>query len=194
MTEFKQKRMANFTSFEFGDSALRYSIKDNSGERELTIDYVDLPSTSRRVFEKNSWLRNVGVLWSVLGVATIGLAIASGGALSGSGLWLVLGAGCLVAYRYLQTNYTVFDTSAGSIWVVEDKMHTAIVGEIESRRKARLFALYGALNLENDPQREIQKIEWLAKEGVIDRGAADKQIAAVRLSASGTIPPERRLN
>lgn len=194
MSEFKQKRLANFASFSFGDSALRYAIKDNSGEREITIDYADLPSVSRRVFEKNTWLRNVGLLWSILGVVTIGLAVAGGGALSGSGLWLILGAGCLIAYRFLQTNYTVFDSPAGSIWVIEDKSHAAIIGEIASRRKARLFSLYGALNLENDPQREIQKIEWLVKEGVIDRTAADKQIAAVRLSVSGTIPEERRLN
>ncbi len=194
MVEFKQKRMANFTAFFFGESSLRYSIKDNSGERELTVEYVDLPSSSRRVFEKNSWLRNVGALWCVLGVVMMGLAFAGGERPAGGTLWLILGGGCLVAYRFLQTNYTVFDTSAGSVWVIEDKAHASILAEIASRRKGLLLARYGAVNLENDPEREIQKIEWLVKESVLDRDMADKQISAVRAAASGVIPPERRLN
>ena len=39
--------------------------------------------------------------------------------------------------------------------------------------------LYGPLNLANDPQLEIRKIEWLVAQSILTREQADQQIAQV---------------
>ena len=178
--EFRQKRMANHVRFEFESAELKYSIRDNSGERELRVDYANVPRTTRRVFERNNWLRNVGLLWCALGVISIGLSFIASNATLGSAFWLFIGAGCLGFYKLTQTNYTVIDTNAGSIWVIEDAQAEAIVRELRDRRNARLMALYGNFDPNNDRARELQKFDWLVEEQVITRAEADRLIAVGR--------------
>lgn len=181
----RQKRMATHIEVAFEEAALRYSIRDNSGERTMTVDYAEIPSGSRRVFEKNLWLRNVGLIWVVLGAIfliaePLGLPMTLKG-----GFWIIIGGACLAFYRLTQTNYTVIDAAAGSIFVIEDKEAPALLDEISRRRRERLLALHGEADLQNDPEREVQKFEWLVREAVMDRAAADKRIAAVRANAAG---------
>ncbi|HNR77302.1 MAG TPA: hypothetical protein PKM48_09245 [Parvularculaceae bacterium] len=192
--EFTQKRFANNIKLTFGDTELTYWIRDNSGEREEHIDYANLPHSSRKVFEKNIWLRNVGLIWCVLGVISIGLAIAGSRAWSGSGLWLLLGACCLAFYRFSQTSYTVLDTSEGPIYVMEDKQHDDIMHELTGRRVARLFKLYGAFNADNSIEQERQKYAWLVKEKVISREEADLRLAEAGDQARIIDTPGRLLN
>lgn len=178
--EFRQKRMANQVRFEFEPAELKYSIRDNSGERELRIDYANVPRATRRVFERNNWLRNVGLLWCALGVISIGLSFIASNATLGSAFWLLIGAGCLGFYKLTQTNYTVIDTNAGSIWIIEDAQAEAIVRELRDRRNARLMALYGNFDPNNDRARELQKFDWLVEEQVITRAEADRLTAVGR--------------
>lgn len=174
--EFTQKRMASNIRFEFGETEMKYWVRDNSGERDLTLDYATLPLATRRVFERNNWLRNIGLIWCLIGAVSIGLAFANSSILSGSGIWLVVGAICLLLYRLTQTNYTVLDSENGSIWVMDDKQSQSILSELQSRRKKRLLEIYGEFNPNNDRDRELQKFDWLVKEKVLSREEANLRI------------------
>ncbi len=172
--------MATHIRFGFGDTQLAYSIRDNSGEREMRVDYSDIPRERRRVFERNTWLRNVGLIWCAIGLVALIFAIIGAKATIATGFWLIIGIGSLAFYKATQTNYTVFDTEAGSIWIAENAEMGRILDEIASRRKARLIALYGAYNSENDAARELGKYDWLVEQGALTREEADQLIAIGR--------------
>lgn len=193
--KFTQKRLGTNISFEFADTELTHAIRDKSGERDSTTDYAEIGLNKRRVFETKEWYRNVGILWCIIGVASVAFDLYNGNLGVLSGFWLVIGSGCLIYYFVTKTSYTVIDTEQGSLWVIEDKQQPQIVSEIEKRRKARLHDLYGALNLENDADRELARIEWLVKQKVLTRQEADLQIAQIRSGNLASLPsPEKLIN
>lgn len=192
--EFVQKRLATNIRLDLGPMEVRYFVRDNSGERETLIDYANLSGTTRRVFEKNLWLRNVGLMWCVLGVITIGLAVAADRLGVGSAFWLGLGLACLGVFYLTQSRYTVFDSESGAVFVLEDKQHETIVNELVTRRRARLLDLYGDFNPANPIEQERRKYEWLVKEQAMTREEADRRIAMGDGRARIIDAPGRLLN
>lgn len=195
IVKFAQKRLGTNISFDFAETEVTHAIRDKSGERDAVIDYADIGLGKRRVFDNKDWYRNVGVLWCIIGVASIGFDLYNGSLGVLSGFWLVIGTGCLIYYFATKTSYTVIETQNASLWVMEDRQHPSIVAEIENRRKARLYNLYGALNLDNDADQELAKIEWLVKQKVITRAEADLQAAQIRSGNLASLPsPEKLIN
>lgn len=193
--KFAQKRLGTNISFDFADTELTHAIRDKTGERDAVIDYAEITLGKRRVFETKEWYRNVGVLWCIIGLASIGFDLYNGSLGVLSGFWLVIGGGCLIYYFATKTSYTVIETQNGALWIMEDKQHPQIVAEIEKRRKARLLDLYGALNLDNDADQELAKIEWLVKQKVLTRAEADLQAAQIRSGNLAALPsPEKLIN
>jgi hypothetical protein len=192
--DFEQKRMASQMRFNLGPTEVRYWVRDNSGEREALVDYANLSGTTRQVFEKNIWLRNVGIMWCLLGVVTVALSFIGGEPKIGSAFWLALGLGCLAFFYLTQSNYTVFDSENGTVFVLADKQHDAIVGELKGRRVARMLELYGDFNPENSLEQERRKFDWLVKEQVLSREEADRRLAAAGGSPKFIDAPGRLLN
>jgi hypothetical protein len=178
--DFTQKQMAMKTWFTFEDRELHYRARDNSGEVAFSVDYEAVPANSRRVFNRNNWLRNVGVLWCVIGVIQIGLALASGAIGPGAAFWFVIGAGCLAFYRLTWSEYTVFDTPHGPLFVINDKNHDAIVAAIDEKRKAGLLAWYHSLDFSDEPAAEAQTVEWLMKQDVLTKAEGEARLAELR--------------
>ncbi len=178
--DFTQKQMAMKTWFTFEDRDLSYKARDNSGEVAFSVDYEAISANSRRVFNRNNWLRNVGLLWCVIGVIQIGLALASGNVGPGAAFWFVIGAGCLVFYRLTWSEYTAFETPHGSLFVINDKNHDAIVAEIDDRRKAGLLAWYHSLDFSGEPVAEAQTVEWLMKQDVLTKAEGEARLAELR--------------
>ncbi|MCK5750442.1 MAG: hypothetical protein KAH44_29765 [Oricola sp.] len=180
--EFAQKRMATQTWFTFEEHELNHRVRDNSGELSFTVDYAAIPSNRRIVFSRNNWLRNVGLIWCVLGVIQIGLAFMGGNPGLGAGFWLLIGLGCLGFYRLTWSEFTVLDAREGSIWIIKDKQHDEILGAIEERRKSHLLAWYKGLDFGDNPEAEVEAIEWLVKQKAISKDEGDQRIAEVRRS------------
>ncbi|MEM8771077.1 MAG: hypothetical protein AAGD92_05425 [Pseudomonadota bacterium] len=180
MAEFHQKRMATQTWFEFDDNELTYRIRDNSGDHSFEIEYAAIPSKRRSVFERNNWLRNVGLIWCALGVIEIALAIAGLRSFSGSAFWLLIGLGCLGFYRLTWSQYTVFDTDEGSIWILNDRSHNEIESKIDEERKRHLLAWYRNIDFGHDTEREVQTVEWLAKRDALTHKEAQARISELR--------------
>lgn len=182
--EFKQKRMATKTSFKFDDTELHHLVRDNSGEIEFSVSYGAIPAKPRKVFNRNNWLRNVGVIWVVLGLISVGLALVGArgdeSSILGSSFWLFIGLGCLAFYRLTWSEYSVYDTEVGSIWVVHDDQHDDIVAAMQERRKERLLAWFHSLEFEGNVENEIDTIEWLEKNGVFSADQARDRIEELR--------------
>ena len=178
--QFHQKRMATHAWFDFDATELNYRVRDNSGDVEFSVDYAALPSNKRTVFQRNTWLRNVGLIWCVIGVIQIGLGLAGAAPLAGSAFWLLIGLGCLAFYRLTWSEFTIFDTSEGGVVVIKDKQHDAILDMLDDKRKSHLLSWYRSQNFENDPGREIETVEWLVKQHVLSKQEGKLRIAEIR--------------
>ena len=178
--DFHQKRMATNTWLSFEEKELQYRVRDNSGDIEFSVEYGGIPAKSRSVFERNNWLRNVGLIWCALGVINIGLALTGSQPLAGSAFWLMIGTGCLVFYRFTWAEFTVFDTNEGSIWVIRDKQHEDILAAISSRRETTLLAWYRSQDYSNDPMQEIPTVEWLIKQKALTKKDGEARIAEIK--------------
>lgn len=180
--EIKQKRFSNHHTFTFETEFANFAYKDKSGSGDFDFNYADLPEKSATSIEQNEWLRNVGVLWCLLGFYRIGTAAYNGASLSGTGFWLFLGIICLIWFALTKVKYSVFKTDRGNVFVIQDKNHEKIVSELNNRKKEQLLAWYGQVNLENDKETEIEKFRWLEKQNVISKVEAEEKIAEVEFA------------
>lgn len=175
-----QKKFSTRHTFTFGPDMLNFGYVDKSGSGDVDIPYADIPAKSSIQIEKNLWLRNVGYLWCLLGGLQIAWALISGKSLAGTGFWLMLGLICVLWAHVTTIKYTVFHADQGSIFVIQDgKTHDRITGEMASRKKDQLLALFGNIDIENGLEREVSKFRWLAEQKVLTPEEANQRIAQV---------------
>ncbi|MBL4616887.1 MAG: hypothetical protein JKY46_04270 [Robiginitomaculum sp.] len=182
MSEIIQKKFFNTIKFDFGAESFKYYHKDNQTEEQFRIAYTSVPNDRSTFTDKNLWLRNVGFIWCLLGVIILGLGAADGSLSIADGLWLLLGAICLVVFKYSQVKYTIFRTAKGNVLVLQNDDHDKIVQEIFNHRREQFLMVYGDINSENDINEEIGKFKWLRDEGVITDNEFDKKIKIIQLA------------
>jgi hypothetical protein len=166
--EILQKKFSNKTKFEFQDESLKFIVKDNSGSQTFSVDYGLIPTDYWEIEERNLWYRNVGGIWTALGILFIVLEYMKTGEIRNA-IWLLIGLCCLTIYWIAKTEYTVIDTENGRLYIIKDNQHDEILKEIDTRRKAQWLSLYGLVNLENDAASEIDKFKWLFDRDVISK-------------------------
>jgi hypothetical protein len=164
--EIIQKRLSNRATFVFGERELRYTIKDSSGSRSFSVEYGAIPDDVNELEERNVWYRNVGIFWVALGILQIGLRFTEQGELKGS-IWLTLGVLCFLAYALAKTKYSTIPTEKGTIFIIKNKQHDAVMNELTQRRKNQWRQWYGEVNLSNDPAKELGKLMWLKEREAI---------------------------
>ncbi len=192
--EIQQKKLSTRHTFTFGDETFNFAYKDKTGAGDVDLNYAGVPQKCSLRIEGNDWLRNVGILWCALGALQLGIAISAGDPLSGKGFWLLVGILCLAAHRFAKVKYSVFNCDGGNVFVIQDKKHKQIVDELLKRRKLQLLAWHGDINLQNDPEREVQKFNWLHAQGVLSKQEAEAKIAQVELMQKMTHEGPRLLN
>ncbi|MCG7497776.1 hypothetical protein MHO82_12970 [Vibrio sp. Of7-15] len=180
--EIVQKKRSNKHTFTFSDESFNFSFKDKSGADDVDLHYADFPNKSSLRIEQNEWLRNVGLLWCVLGVFQLGYAIYLNAPLTGKGFWLAVGLLCVVFAHFSKVKYSVFKAERGNIYIIHDKKHDVIVDELKARKKKQLLDWYGEVNKENDIDNEIGKFNWLHEQGVLTKDEMDMKIAQVEFA------------
>ena len=180
--EIKQKKQSNRHTFTFNDDYFNFAFKDKTGADDFDLNYADFPDKSSTTIEQNDWLRNVGLIWCLLGTYNVGTALYNGSPLSGTAFWLFIGLVCLVIFAFTKVKYSVYKTEYGRIFVIKDKKHDTIISEITDRKKTQLIKWYGDINLENKLDDEINKFNWLVKQKAISQEEADGKIAQVELA------------
>ncbi len=180
--QFKQKKWSNKHSFTFNDEYLDFSYEDKSGSDGMQINYANIPTKTSISIEMNEWLRNVGILWMLLGAYQIGTAIYSEASLSGKAFWLTIGILCVSWAYFSRVKYTIFKTEQGNIFIIQDKLHDDISNEIKNRREKQLLEYYGDINMENELSNEIEKFKWLREQGVLSEEETNQKIAQVEIA------------
>jgi hypothetical protein len=89
--EIKQSRHSNRIRYVFGEDEVQYSLQDGSGSRSFSVQYTEISRDRQVLEERNQWLRNVGLLWLLLGA---GVTVASflGEGPAKLSFWVCLGA------------------------------------------------------------------------------------------------------
>lgn len=177
---YRQKKGATKTQFDLGAERLQYSVEDSSGKANFALDYEDLPNETSEFVEKNTWYRNVGVLWMLLGLCFMGYDFIQTGEIGGY-FWLVVGMITYGVYLFRQTEFTVFATTRGPIYVVKDDTHDQIIEDLHTRKADVLRQRYGAFNPNNEPEIELRKFRWLNEEGAISDEEYDTVVQQIRL-------------
>lgn len=175
--EIVQKKRSNRHAFTFHEDHFNYAYEDKSGSGDADVAYADLPRKRSIQIERNDWLRNVGLLWIVIGIFQLGSALYAGTSVSGRGFWLLVGVVC-VAWAHLSTRrYSVFSTEHGGIFVLQDKQHDRIVEELTRRRHDQLLRWYGEIDPQNDLEAEKRRFRWLVEQGALEPEEAEARIA-----------------
>lgn len=181
--QIAQKKMSNRHLFTFNDESLNFAYSDKSGSGDIDIPYAHFPQKSFIKIDRNDWLRNVGILWLIIGVLQFGTALYAGHFASATMLWLTLGTICLAWAHYSKVKYTVYQAEKGSVYVIQDRnTHDRIIEEIRSRRKKQLLDWYGEIDTDNAPENEIEKFKWLCEQEVISKHEAEQKISQVQLA------------
>lgn len=124
------------------------------------------------------WLRNAGYFWVALGLLAAALRLQETGRPILS-IWLVLGIGCLLAYRWRRISYSIFDAPKGRLLVIRDAKHDEIVAEIVARRRACYRSRYAEVDPATSRETEERRFAWLHEHELIsdeEYAAAMKQI------------------
>lgn len=192
--ELIQKKFSNKLTFTFKDDYFNFAIKNKSGTDDFDLNYADIPEKYSTLNEQNEWLRNVGLLWCLLGCYRVGSAIYNDYPLSGTGFWLILGAICLIWFACTKVKYTVFKTERGNVLVLKAGNSEQIIAEIKSRKKQQLLKWYGEINLENSIEKEKEKFYWLANNHIISQVEAEEKIAQLEFSHKDSAVSIKELN
>ena len=174
-----QKRSRAEATFAFGDAELTYSFRSGAVRHETVADYFDI-KPARKFTSRRDWSQlQYGFTMAATGLAAMAAQAMLFGATPLSALWLAPGIALIVLFAVRQNHFRIFQAAGAPLWIIEDRQSSDLVAEIELRRRNRIADIYGPLNLANDPQLEIGKIEWLVVESVLTRDEADRQIGAI---------------
>ncbi|KQP17030.1 hypothetical protein [Pseudorhodoferax sp. Leaf265] len=181
--QFTQKKRSSIHTFDFQTDTLTFEYKDRGGSGEIEASYSDVAGKPSIRIDENTWWRNLGGLWIVIGLLQVGFAIANAEPLAGRGFWLLAGCICLVVFRFTRISYSVFPTSSGTLFVIQgEKHHDTIVKELMERRRSQLKQWYGAINVNGEPDKEIARFRWLVAQKALTQQEADMLIATFQAS------------
>jgi len=194
--EINQKKHSNRVRYVFGEDELDYRLEDSSGSRSFSVPYSAIGRDRQTLVERNQWLRNVGLLWIVLGVAFTGVSLAGGQGLKIS-IWLWVGLACYGAYHLFSTRYTIIPTESGNLLVIDGADGQRILDEIASRRADYMRREYDFMPENDTPEQHRHRFKWLHREGVLTEEELKQRLAIVdamdpgRAAAIGPEPGAR---
>lgn len=187
--EIKQSRNSNRTRFEFGEDELNYTLEDGSGSRSFSVQYTEITRDRQTLEERNQWLRNVGVLWLILGggLTIYGL---TGDTPRAPSIWLYVGAVCYAIYWFRRTKFTIMPTEKGNLFVIDGDDGTRIIQEIESRRADQFRREYDFFNADESPEQQANRFKWLCREGALTEEEFQQRMVMIETPNSDPVVPE----
>jgi hypothetical protein len=181
-TRITQSRAGARTFFEFGDEALRYGLDDGSLSRTWTIEYAELSVDRERFVERNTWWRNVGMIWVALGLVLTAMDWATT-QVFGVSIWLPLGAACLAWYALRIRRYVVVPSPRANVLVIDDAGAPEILAELDRRRAAQLRDRFDYLSPDESPEQQRHRVLWLQRQGSLDDHEVSARLLQIDLMA-----------
>jgi hypothetical protein len=182
-----QRHFGDSIEVEFRDEEFDYTIKTSGSKKRFSVDYTHFdPAVVEESEQANTWWRNVGAAWVIIGGVFTAIRYSEGQGLRVS-FWLYLGIVCLAVYRFGRTAFTHHALDGGGrVILIKNRKATELLGELIARRKVRLAAVYGGIDFDEDPDREIAKFKWLESQGALSSEDAADRIHAIRTAAHDT--------
>lgn len=178
----EQKRAGAKTLFDFGEESLRYGLDDGNASRTWTIEYAELAVDRERFVERNTWWRNVGAIWVVLGAVLTSMDWAKT-QVFGLSIWLPLGAACLAWYALRIRRYIVVPSPRANVLVIDDASAGGILAEIDRRRAAQLRDRFDYLSPDESPEQQRHRVLWLQRQGSLDDHEVSARLLQIDLMA-----------
>jgi hypothetical protein len=176
--EIKQKHGSHRTRYVFEENSLDYEWQDSSGSRRFSVAYTDISRDRQTLTQRNTWLRNAGLLWGVLGLVWLAVGLADGQ--WGRGVfWTVLGAGCYTIYHLRVVRYLVVPCDKGNLMVLDDEDGKRIVAEMETRRARQFRDEYDFFPENDTPEQLRNRFQWLHREGALSDAEYQQRLAMV---------------
>lgn len=195
--EIKQQQHSNKIRFLFGEDQLDYSIQDSSGSRSFSVPYADISRDRQTLVERNQWLRNVGLLWIMLGVGFTAYSLTGDSGFRVSP-WVWIGAACLAVYHFRFTHFTLVPTEKGNLFVITEEDGARVLQEIEARRADYFRRQFDFMPEEDSPEQLRNRFKWLHREGVLSDDELKQRMDAVDAKDPAVIeqaaPPRMLLN
>ncbi|RYZ71996.1 MAG: hypothetical protein EOP91_09360 [Lysobacteraceae bacterium] len=181
--EIKQSRHSNRIRYVFGEDEVQYSLQDGSGSRSFSVQYTEISRDRQVLEERNQWLRNVGLLWLLLGGGmTVGSLLGEGPAKLS--FWVWLGAFCYAVYRLRWTKFTLLPTEKGNLLVIDDAEGPRVIQELESRRAAQFLREYDFIDESETPEQQRKRFKWLRSEGALSEPEFQERLAMIETAAT----------
>lgn len=178
-----QKKVSLKVEFDFHDEHFLYTINSNGNTSQSKIRYTSVPFDEKYDSEeRNQWYRNAGILW--LGLGIFGTCMNFSDGRHQISFWAFIGAACLLAFKFSTKKFTRIPIGDGSIFIVRGTHHDEIIDKIESKRKELILRDHESINLENDPNTEINKFIWLKEIGLLSEEEARKKIDLIKYSVA----------
>lgn len=184
--EISQKKYSSRTRYVFGEEKLDYTLEDGSGRRSFSVAYSEISGDRQVLEERNLWLRNVGLLWIVLG-AVMTLMTLLGDKPFRISIWLWIGAGCYAAYSWRSTVYIILPTERGNLLVIDDDQGQQILQQISERRTAYLRSAFDFMSAEEHPDQSRRRYRWLHSEGALSDDELAQRLAMVDASEAAVL-------
>ena len=176
--EIKQSRNSNRIRYELGEDELHYTLQDGSGSRSFSVQYTEISRDRQTLEERNQWLRNVALLWMLLGAGM------TAGSWFGEGpfklsFWVWLGAFCYAVYWFRRTKFTVLPSEKGNLLVIDNDDGPRLIQEIESRRAAQFLREYDFIDADETPEQQRKRFKWLHSEGALSDEEFQKRVGMI---------------
>lgn len=185
--ELSQKRDSTRIRYVFHDDRVDYAWKDSSGSRTFSVPYTGLSRDRETLSERNVWLRNVGILWLIIGGIYL-IAMANGADTSRGWLWFLLGAACYAVYHFRVTRYTIVPSEKGNLLVIDDATGARILEQLEARRAAQFRAEYDFFPEGDSPEQLRNRFNWLHREGALDDDELRERLATAERRTTDPAP------
>lgn len=171
-----QKKLGRKVKFLFHPDYVNMVLKDSTGTADVDVFYSEIPIKRQESIEQNGWLLYLGSVWLVIWLVNAASRLIQGQPMDGSWILLVIASPFLLFYLLSRVKYTVLPTNHGTLFIIKDKQHNLIYDEMMSRRKKALLTIYGEINTNNAPKDEIEKFQWLHRQGVLDTQELDDKL------------------
>ena len=197
---YRQSRLGVGAAFEFEDLRLKYSFSDRTGEREFYVPYENIDVVNPAKLATNMQNPNLGLisvaLAGVFMIAGIGESYPIEPALRGLAIAMVAANLVLSWLKPRVLELTLLQltppapASGGlSVRVLNDASHDAIVAEIRRRWRDRLRQMFGRVNVNEDPGKQFQRLNWLRQNDVVSQAEFHQLASELKALAAALTAP-----
>lgn len=177
----EQKRGSTRIRYLFHPDRVDYSWKGGGSSRTFSVEYTAISRDRETLTERNTWYRNLGMVWIALGALLAMSAITDGNgttAASGS-FWILLGVLSCAYYWRSFARYVILPCERGNLLVLDNESGKRIVAEIEERRAAQFRVEYDFFPDDASPEQLRNRFTWLRREGALSDEEYQERIGRV---------------